>query len=285
MALAATANPIPSMSDAYAACMARGRNTRAPWLWNNLRGLWLPNVGIQGERLIDWSGYHNHGTLTNMDPATDWVTTPYGWGLDFDAATNYVGISSDVWNASEGTIAFLADKPIADDFLWDTLGDRFLLFSTLIGGELPLYTGGVLRGTESGASITDDLHLWLVTWPTNILYIDGVLFKDYDDGALGAVGELHLANRYTGSYGLTGRGVMLSIWSRALSAVEIRALAADPFLMIRAQVRNLWTIDQVVVPVADASVVSALVRDEVIADVDEGITASVLDPVTVALRR
>lgn len=45
-----------------------------------------------GTTLRDISEYNNKGTLTLMDPATDWVRTPYGYGLDFDGTDDHINI-------------------------------------------------------------------------------------------------------------------------------------------------------------------------------------------------
>jgi hypothetical protein len=39
--------------------------------------------------LIDRSGYGNHGTLTNMDAATDWVVSGGAGALDFDGSNDH----------------------------------------------------------------------------------------------------------------------------------------------------------------------------------------------------
>lgn len=59
-----------------------------------LVGWWMgaPNC-YGGTRLQDLLN-HNHGTLTNMDPATDWVGTQYGPALDFDGTDDRVTASS-----------------------------------------------------------------------------------------------------------------------------------------------------------------------------------------------
>lgn len=44
-----------------------------------------------GTRYFDFAG-KNHGTLTLMDPATDWVPSPNGWALDFDGTDDWVSI-------------------------------------------------------------------------------------------------------------------------------------------------------------------------------------------------
>ena len=50
----------------------------------------MPSFGVTGETLRDVSGNGNHGTLTNMDAASDWVATRKGFSINFDRATNYV---------------------------------------------------------------------------------------------------------------------------------------------------------------------------------------------------
>ena len=59
-------------------------------LWNGCIGAWCPSQGHSGGTLIDYSPMMNHGTLVNMDPATDWVTNAGGWALDFDGSNDYV---------------------------------------------------------------------------------------------------------------------------------------------------------------------------------------------------
>ena len=55
-------------------------------LTDGLQGWWCPSLDDAGNgttTLTDLSGNGNHGTLTNMDPATDWVadTRMAGFGL------------------------------------------------------------------------------------------------------------------------------------------------------------------------------------------------------------
>ena len=58
-------------------------------LAKGLVGLWLMNEG-GGNKVYDLSGNENHGTLTNMDPATDWVGGKDGPAIDFDGSDDYV---------------------------------------------------------------------------------------------------------------------------------------------------------------------------------------------------
>ena len=59
-------------------------------LRQGLVGAWCPSLGASGYRLIDRSGYGNHGTLQNMDPGTDWVPSGGKLALDFDGSNDRV---------------------------------------------------------------------------------------------------------------------------------------------------------------------------------------------------
>jgi hypothetical protein len=66
---------------------------RAP---NNfdLVGYWSLDDG-RGSTATDFSGNGNQGTLTNMDPSTDWVDGKYGSALSFDGNDDEVTMSDD----------------------------------------------------------------------------------------------------------------------------------------------------------------------------------------------
>jgi hypothetical protein len=64
--------------------------SRYPRLWDGCVGAWCPSLGVSGARLFDYSVRQNWGTLTNMDPATDWVVDGGGYALDFDGANDVV---------------------------------------------------------------------------------------------------------------------------------------------------------------------------------------------------
>jgi hypothetical protein len=58
---------------------------------NDLVGWWCPSLDATGALLVDRSGRNNHGALTNMDPATDWVISGGKGALDFDGSDDRVG--------------------------------------------------------------------------------------------------------------------------------------------------------------------------------------------------
>ena len=63
-----------------------------PELWRGVVGAWCPSLGPTGNRLHDFSRRNNWGTLTNMDPATDWVVDRGQYALDFDGVNNNVQV-------------------------------------------------------------------------------------------------------------------------------------------------------------------------------------------------
>ena len=85
------------LKPSYASGYAKNASQSAhPNLWDGLVGAWMPTLGVTGETLRDVSGNGNHGTLTGMDAATDWVATSKGLALDFDGVDDYVNTNSSV---------------------------------------------------------------------------------------------------------------------------------------------------------------------------------------------
>jgi len=68
----------------------RGGTPKYPSLWDGCVGAWAPSLGSTGLTLRDESVYGNHGTLTNMDSASDWVVSGGKGALDFDGTDDYV---------------------------------------------------------------------------------------------------------------------------------------------------------------------------------------------------
>lgn len=65
-------------------------NLRYPGLWRGCVGAWAPCLGPSGSVLPDRSPRRNHGTLTKMDPATDWAVSRGRHVLDFDGTNDRV---------------------------------------------------------------------------------------------------------------------------------------------------------------------------------------------------
>jgi hypothetical protein len=73
-----------------------------PRLYPDL-GWWCPSLQpLGGSRLHDLSRSQNFATLTNMDPATDWVVNDGQGALDFDGSNDYALTTGLACNGSVG---------------------------------------------------------------------------------------------------------------------------------------------------------------------------------------
>ena len=78
-----------------------------PNLWRGCVGAWAPCLGPTGSTLRDWSKCGNHGTLTNMDAAGDWVVSGGCYALDFDGVNDVVVVGQGTFfSAANFSISF-----------------------------------------------------------------------------------------------------------------------------------------------------------------------------------
>jgi len=225
----------------------------------NLIGAWCPSLGPSGYTLLDRSGRGNHGTLTNMDAGSDWVGTSGGWALDFDGVNDYsdfganialgglqqLTIAAWVWRATSGQlfplarynsslgaeatadyfgvnnvtangqVAFLtATKGNTNNYVWFhstetmTAGAwNFIAASVLINGASStgqLFLNGSLCTFNDASSATKP-----TAWPEN----NATTYKTARFNGLSG------ASTYN-----SGRIGDLAVWSRRVTAAEIRGL-------------------------------------------------------------
>lgn len=117
-----------------------------PHLWQGLAGAWSPSLGVTGDTLRDVSGHGNHGTLTGMDPATDWQVSGGGWSLDFDGSNDYIPLSTPI------TSTMVAAAWVYARDLTDPNGEYFV---AKWGGDfyIGVYLGNwIARSASAGGS-------------------------------------------------------------------------------------------------------------------------------------
>ncbi len=237
----------------------------APGLWKGLAGLWAPGLGPTGLTLRDLSGFGNHGTLTNMDPATDWGTTGQRGiprALDFgnhDSMESVVvprnqfpylaQLTVSAWvnvsnNSSLGIKGVMAD--------WGVSGDASWLLGVDIGsGFNPIkLTAQIHDGstTDTFAPVADiDARF---KWRQIAMTYDGTTLKVWLDGrewgSTGSVlvlddtgNDIVMGNSTASSntQGLPGMATDFSIWNRVLLPSEIQQLHEDPMARFRRRVQ------------------------------------------------
>ena len=237
---------IPSYQNGFA---PRDGPPAYPELWDGLVGLWQPTLGPTGLKLFDQSGYHRDGTLTNMDPATDWVTSPHGWALDLDGTNDYVDCGEISFpgpvsvlfdwagSSSSTSIGGMGGYNGTAWMLGPDEGDRVMFYA--LSGASPAITGLTLGTTRHTAVGT---------------FMPSTYVRVYLDGGTGGFAEdtsgipvaltpdvsIKLGNRGDGTGDILGQLYRAAIWSRILLPSEIQLLHHDPHAIVRLKQRVLF---------------------------------------------
>jgi len=243
---------IPSFSEISAVAQGRGADSKAPGLWRGLVGAW-PLQEVGGKTAFDVSGYRNHGTLKNMDAATDHVVTPMGRALDFDGSNDYVRINTKPVLTNQLTVCewvLFANAAIvggACSFCQQTWGAYTWDWEIYHGNSTPNLDFRAVGKLSSASPVLLDnsaYHICGVYDGANLrLYVNGKQ-SGADVAATGNVGntapDVEIGRGYNAYF--SGRLANNLIFSRALSLSEIRSLYADPWAMYtlrrRVQVRG-----------------------------------------------
>lgn len=235
---------IPSFATGFARYAA---DSEAPELWKDLVGAWLPFLGPTGKTLYDLSGNGNHGTLTLMDPATDWVTGRNGWALDFDGDNdevqcpnmitgNFWSFSAWIYPRSVSAVAewgptILGKSNAASDYpIWIFIENGVLNVHAFTDNA---YGPDAVTGAILSANNWYHIAIAAENGSTVNIYVDGVL-----EGTGISAGDSPNANTHIkiGNHRVSGLeydGLISEalLWDRALSAEEVAELYSNPYAM------------------------------------------------------
>ena len=231
------------MTETFSTIARNASEAAYPHLRQGLVGAWVPGLGVTGGTLRDASGRKHHGTLTNMDSATDWQASGGGWCLDFDGSNDYApcGNRINALLANHLTVAMWArfDKIAGTQGLISTIASagaagQQLELGRQSGKFIWLQNGTALDAIATNA-ITTGEHLVAVTrtgttndW-TITFFIDDqpadahtTSANQRSDGGLGnfTVGR---PGDFAGQY-FDGALHGAAAWQRALTAAEIKTL-------------------------------------------------------------
>jgi hypothetical protein len=221
-------------------------------------GRWSPSDDDDGNgttTLNDLSGNANHGTLTDMDAASDWVTDTANGGvraLDFDGSNDQVAFSGTLLpsNTPAATIAYWMRRPTASTF-----GPYFGLGNGTITNRMEFepYNDNQLyvtftSGIYAWIALDQDWHHYAAVFDGSEadnesrlkIYKDGVLqAPDYNGTIPTTIGASALSLRLgRGQFGNFGAGRIddARVFDRALTGAEVELLAAergtDPALVV-----------------------------------------------------
>ena len=202
-------------------------------LWDGCVGAWCPSQAHSGGTLIDYSRRGNHGTLTNMDPATDWVTNSGGWTLDFDGSNDYVSavrglqypFTMATWWRSNTTGA------VAVFSVYASANEHVSLRSTVNIPTMSISDTATGLASTNGSAVTQGtwVHVALVAYSSTLreLYQNGLLVATATASKSPAITG---ATTYLGS--LQGSSLFWNgniddarLYERTLTQAELRTLA------------------------------------------------------------
>ena len=237
-----------------------GINRQHP-LWRRTVGCWKFDDG-GGNRLTDYSGRGNHGTLTNMDPVTDWVGTEQGWGLDFDT-DDHVVMPSNMYQVADiaksgitfaalvrvetkgdntGTAGLIGGAGTSGHSSFSAGGLRILNGATWVQLTAVIYDGSYKTADSmEAASLQSGVwHLCVGRIEANgdlTAWLDGKLVAGPTATTPGSYAfepaVFYLGRDPSSDYIENAQLGFAGCWMRALSAREIAELFADLWVSVR----------------------------------------------------
>jgi len=182
--------------------------------------------------LLDRSGRGNHGTLTNMEPASDWVVSGGRGALDFDGTNDRVSVTTislstldfaiSCWAQQSGAAAIgmpIGNTGMTNSYIWFRSGN-YLRF------QIP--TGNV--EFSSVTTFTALRHYCIFSTPVSAavssinLFIDGVAIGA-PTLAAGAFTINSIGDGYSGSaFPFPGLIDDVTIWGVGITASEAREI-------------------------------------------------------------
>jgi hypothetical protein len=227
---------LPSFTESLEVARGWGRNSEAPHLWDGLVANWnfLQGGGSTLYNIVQG----NNGTLTNMDPATDWVSSANGWALDFEAGTQAVDLNAKVLpDTSQWTISsWCYWSDVAQGYVCcDSVGVTNFLIQRNTSHGIQMYVDGVSIGASSALTTSRWHHVaCTLNGGTAIGYVDGSQYATAGGKTwTGMVGNLWLGNRAGFARDWIGLIGASNVWSRDLQPSEIQQLYEDPHAMHR----------------------------------------------------
>lgn len=237
--------PIPSFAQGYAthqACIA-------PWAWKRVVAAYAPFLGIQGNKLYDFSGKGNHGDINGAT----WALGKDGPVLNLNGSSHYIdlGTNSSLNLTQNFSVSFQVKPDLAqkDGLIYgrDKSGNDFVQLQirqdNVVANRLKIQThNGSFR------TVNVDNFFAADTWVDGdvvfgvsgvvTVYKNGVPFAsgtltggiDSDAGARAYIGTMQFASFTNFFAGLIDEVI---VYNRPRPAAEIAWLNSNPFVMFQ----------------------------------------------------
>ena len=206
-------------------------------LRQGLVGAWCPSLGASGFRLIDRSGYGNHGVLTNFalsGTTSNWVPSGGKLALDFDGSNDHValGANTKIGEAGNKTLSvwtFLRElnRYQAIVSCWSSDTASFELFVNNSSSQI---AGGFFSGAFFVVSATASTNIWQHWTVTQSgdnygLYRNGVLVSTATNGTrTGTITANAFLGQRSSNFYFNGQLDDVRLYNRALTPSEISLL-------------------------------------------------------------
>ena len=211
-----------------------------PQLWDGVVGAWCPSLGPTGLRLHDHSRGIRWGTLTNMDPPTDWVVQDGQYALDFDGVNDYalIGTHEALNSVTQYVSAWIRPTAVAADYMVYSMSNTP---ATIYRGLW--VTSGSLRwawGSSSGnyrlyttAAATIVVNKWqhVAAGHTDtgapVIWIDGVVkTSTLSSSGVNSLPTLQQSDigRLGNNFYFQGQIDNVTVWNRTITENEMRRL-------------------------------------------------------------
>ena len=217
-----------------------------PELWDGCVGAWgLTNTRqpMGGDTLFDWSGRGNHGALTNMDPATDYVASGKGRELTFDGVDDYIAFSDPNITFPFSVSAWVRPNAIRGQCIWSyarstTVADRCILVmrstgkyaaisTSMVSGNFD--TNGAHSTSTAAVGSLDHVVAVFASADERQIYVNGQLEGTKTNAVTPAAMNRMWAGRLSDStpnWEFDGSIGNISVFKRALHPSDIRKLAS-----------------------------------------------------------
>ena len=199
-----------------------------PSLWRGCVGAWAPCLGPTGLTLRDWSGFANHGTLTNTTLASVWSVNRGQYALDLDGTNDTVPLASTVARGS-------GDFGFSGWFNHDVLSGGAVLIGTGTGSTYLIVIDATtlyINLTSGFSSISHGGTIAAGVWNNYVLSRSGTTITIYVNGvALGTRTNSGLCDiscigsYFGGTANFDGKIDDVRVYNRALNPSEIALLA------------------------------------------------------------
>lgn len=236
---------IPSYKQGWATHGA----SAATYLWRGVEGAWPTFLGPTGNRLLDWEGKRNHGSLVNINPATDWVVGKHGWVLNFNGSNAYVNYGNPKNLQITGELTIMSwvkrDQPPTNAVIfakYGAAGQRsYMLYLGSTGEALFLISGNgsnfIQAASDTVVSTNVYTHITGVYRPSTSVkvFIKGVVGGEettsIPSSIFNSATDVRLGNSVGYDNPFPGWINGAVVWDRALSDAEILHLHLNPYAM------------------------------------------------------